>query len=160
MKNIWIMELLFVWYLYIRYSNDGLNTGLNFWFFKWHLNTRLFVDQTTLTIKIPHWSGIQISTIFPTFLGLSLIIDLCLAYDVFPPTLWSALLNQVNTSMGVLHILIWPQNWQFSLLSQAVLSWCCLAVLDYNTFAFDLYFILTLVRNVDFSPILIWHKWT
>jgi hypothetical protein len=26
---------------------------------------------------------------------LSLIIDLCLAYDVFPPTLWSAMLTQM-----------------------------------------------------------------
>jgi hypothetical protein len=26
---------------------------------------------------------------------LSLIIDLCLAYDVFPPKLWSALLKQM-----------------------------------------------------------------
>ena len=29
------------------------------------------------------------------YLGLSLIIDLCLACDVFPPTLWSAMLTQM-----------------------------------------------------------------
>ena len=37
----------------------------------------------------------HLSLICISFLGLSLIIDLCLAYNVFPPSLWSALLTQM-----------------------------------------------------------------